>query len=101
MEHTLTTNGNQAILTLTGKLYVHDAGIIRDEMIEKIETGHHHLTLNLAGVTYIDSSGLSVLVTLHKMTQEKNGSLTLIGVQGMVKELLQRTRLDKVLHLEG
>ena len=70
-------------------------------MIEKIETGHHHLTMNLAGVTYIDSSGLGVLVTLHKMTQEKNGSLTLIGVQGMVKELLQRTRLDKVLHLEG
>ena len=101
MEHTLTTNGNQAILTLTGKLYVHDAGIIRDEMIEKIETGHHHLTLNLAGVTYIDSSGLGVLVTLHKMTQEKNGSLALTGVQGMVKELLQRTRLDKVLHLEG
>lgn len=101
MEHTLTANGNHAILSLTGKLYVHDAGIIRDAMIEKIETGHHHLTMNLAGVTYIDSSGLGVLVTLHKMTQEKNGSLTLIGVQGMVKELLQRTRLDKVLHLES
>ena len=101
MGHTLTTNGNQAILTLTNKQYKHDAGIIRDEMIEKIETGHHHLTLNLAGVTYIDSSGLGVLVTLHKMTQEKNGSLTLIGVQGMVKELLQRTRLDKVLQLES
>ena len=100
MEYMVTTRDNQVILTLTGKLYVHDAGIIREEMIEKIEAGYHQVIVKLAGLTYIDSAGLGVLVTLHKVSRKRHGLLVLTGIQGMVKELLRRTRLDKILHLE-
>ena len=100
MEYMVTTRDNQVILTLTGKLYVHDADIIREEMIEKIEAGYHQVIVKLAGLTYIDSAGLGVLVTLHKVSRKRHGLLVLTGMQGMVKELLRRTRLDKILHLE-
>lgn len=100
MEHVFSVNGNKASLTLAGKLYVHDAGIIRDQLVEKIEAGIHHISINFSDVTYIDSSGLGVLVTVHKLTQGKNGQLSLSGVHGMVQELLKRTRLDRVLCIE-
>jgi anti-sigma B factor antagonist len=100
MEHVFSVNGNKANLTLVGKLYVHDAGIIRDALVEKIESGIYYISINFSRVTYIDSSGLGVLVTVHKLTQEKNGHLSLSGVHGMVQELLKRTRLDKVLCIE-
>ncbi|MCE5284665.1 MAG: STAS domain-containing protein [Pelosinus sp.] len=100
MDHIFTVNGNKATLALAGKLYVHDASIIRDELVEKIETGVQQIAINLSDVTYVDSSGLGVLVTVHKLIQRKNGHLSLNGVHGMVEELLKRTRLDKILFIE-
>ena len=97
----ITVNDKDVLVMLSGSIYVEEAAQIRESLIGYIDSGHKTFIVDLGNVDYIDSSGLGVLVTLHKMTQEKNGSLTLIGVQGMVKELLQRTRLDKVLHLEG
>lgn len=100
MKHLLSVNGNHAAVSLAGKIYAHDAGIIRDQLLEAMEKGVKEITINLAGLDYIDSSGLGVLVTVHKRTLEMNGRLILTGVQGMAAEILKRTRLDKVLHIE-
>lgn len=100
MTHSLTVNGNRINVALNGKIYAHDAGILRDELIEELERGATDICMDLSGLTYIDSSGLGVLVTMHKRTLEKNGRLVLKNVQGMVGELLKRTRLDKVLAIE-
>lgn len=101
MEHTMNTDGNHTAVTLTGKVYAHDAGIIRDELLKQIEKGIVEITMDLAGVSYIDSTGLGVLVTVHKRTQEQSGQLILTGITGMVAELLKRTRLDRVLTIQA
>ena len=100
MEHLLTINGNKASVSLEGKIYAHDAGIIRDELLAAIERGVNTINMDLSRLEYIDSSGLGVLVTIHKHTLDKNGKLVLTGVHGMAAEILKRTRLDKVLHIE-
>ncbi|HWR44184.1 STAS domain-containing protein [Sporomusa sp.] len=100
MKHSLNVSGNYATVSLDGKIYAHDAGIIRDELLEAIEQGVKDIRFDLSKLNYIDSSGLGVLVTVHKRTIEKNGRLVLTGVQGMAAEILKRTRLDKVLHIE-
>ncbi len=100
MKHVFDVNGNQATVALAGKLYAHDAGELRDELLAAIERGVIHIRFDLAGLQYIDSSGLGVLVTIHKRTGERNGGLVLTGVQGMAAEILKRTRLDRVLHIE-
>ncbi|MDF2571665.1 MAG: anti-anti-sigma factor [Sporomusa sp.] len=100
MKHSLTVSGNQVTVSLDGKIYAHDAGIVRDELLEIIDQGATDIRFDLSKLNYIDSSGLGVLVTVHKRTAEKNGRLVLAGVQGMAAEILKRTRLDKVLHIE-
>ncbi|TWH44932.1 STAS domain-containing protein [Sporomusa sp. KB1] len=100
MKHMLTINGNHATVSLDGKIYAHDAGIIRDELLAAIEGGVTDISMELSRLEYIDSSGLGVLVMVHKRTLDKNGKLVLKGIQGMAAEILKRTRLDKVLHIE-
>ncbi|MBP2626987.1 MAG: anti-anti-sigma factor [Firmicutes bacterium] len=96
MNHTIKVSGKSVTAILTGKIYSQDAAVVRDELLEEVERGATEVSIDLSELTYIDSTGLGVLVTLHKRTKEKNGKLTLTGAQGMVAELLKRTRLDKI-----
>lgn len=97
MKHSLVVNGNAARVALTGKIYSKDAGLVRDAVLEQIDRGVTEVFIDLAEITYIDSTGLGVLITINKRTKEKNGKLIVSGVQGIAGELLRRTRLDKIL----
>ena len=97
MKDRINVDGKQSSISLKGKIYAHDAGIIRDQLLDEIERGAKVVQIDLSETAYIDSSGLGVLVSIHKRTQAVQGRLILTGVQGMVAELLARTRLNKVL----
>lgn len=85
---------------LMDKIYVHDASLLRDDLLEIIDQGIIDIKIDLSGLTYIDSSGLGTLVTINKRTKEKNGRLVLVGAQGLPFDLIKRTRLDKVFIIE-
>ena len=100
MNHTIKVSGNQATIFLKDKIYVSDASILRDDLLEIIDQGVTDLRMDLSGLTYIDSSGLGTLVTINKRVKEKNSRLLLTGAQGLPLELIKRTRLDKVFTVE-
>ncbi len=100
MNHSVKVSGNCITVALTGKIYSQDAAVVRDELLEEIDRGVINISIDLSELTYIDSTGLGVLVTLHKRTKEKNGKLILTGAQGLVEQLLKRTRLDKIFCVE-
>lgn len=96
MKHSLKVNGSQATVILHDKIYVHDASLLRDDLLGIIDQGVNDVKIDLSALTYIDSSGLGTLVTINKRIKEKNGRLVLTGAQGLPYELIKRTRLDKV-----
>jgi len=100
MKHLVKVSENQATVYLTDKIYVHDASLLRDDLLEIIDRGIVDVRMDLSGLSYIDSSGLGTLVTINKRTKEKNGKLVLTGAQGLPLELIKRTRLDKVFIIE-
>ena len=100
MKHSITVSGNHATIFLNDKIYVSDASLLRDDLLEIIDQGVVELRMDLSGLTYIDSSGLGTLVTINKRVQEKNGRLVLMGARGLPMDLIKRTRLDKVFTLE-
>ena len=100
MKHSVKVNGNQAMVYLKDKFYVHDASLLRDDLLEIIDRGIVDVRMDLSELSYIDSSGLGTLVTINKRTKEKNGKLVLTGAQGLPLELIKRTRLDKVFAIE-
>ena len=54
------------------------------------------VAIDLAGVRYINSSGLGVLITLLTKTKNKEGDIVLINPSEQVNKLLRITRLDSV-----
>ena len=58
------------------------------------------MLLDLEKVDYIDSSGLGVLVAINKRTLQNRGKLIIKGINGLVKELFELTRLTKVFEIQ-
>ena len=84
---------------LWGKMYIQDISSLHEKITNYINTGSKCVTLDLSKVTYMDSSGLSLLVTLHKETINSHGNLTIKGATGVVGEIIKRTHLNKVLNV--
>jgi anti-sigma B factor antagonist len=57
------------------------------------------LVLNLAGVDYIDSSGLGELVAIHASAMRRRAGVVLACVPARIQELLSITRLDGIFTL--
>ena len=96
MKIDISKSGNSARVNLAGSMYVEDSASVREKLIGLIEDGVSTLTLDLGGLDYIDSSGLGVLISIHKRCLQKGGRMTVTGLRGMVKELFKLTRLDLV-----
>lgn len=58
-----------------------------------VEEGEKHILLNLAEVTYIDSSGLGELVAGYTTLQKNEGELKILHLTERVRELMVITKL--------
>ncbi len=69
---------------------------INDMMIE----GKKRFILNFSNCTFIDSTGLGVLVGIYKRCKELNGSLELHAIHPRVMKVFELTRLDQVFEIK-
>ena len=47
-------------------------------------------------IDYIDSAGLGVLISVQKRAASVGGQVSVSGLSGMVKEIFELTRLDRI-----
>lgn len=87
------------IVELSGRLVMADAPEARQQLKTIIEGGQGKLILDLAGVSFMDSSGLSVLISAYKAVQAKGGDLVLLNLTPMVQSLIELTRLQQVFEI--
>jgi anti-anti-sigma factor len=59
--------------------------------------GQDHLVLDLAGVDYVSSAGLRVLMLAAKQAKAQGGFLALAAVQPLVQEVLEISKFTLVL----
>lgn len=84
------------IVNMSGSIYVDDAAGIRQELIDEIEAGRTNIVIDFKEVNYIDSSGLGVLISIHKRALQHGGQVRVRNLHGVVKELFELTRLTRV-----
>jgi anti-sigma B factor antagonist len=94
-------NVNIAVLEPRGSLI---GGEETDELKAKakdlLEQGNRKLVLDLGGVTYINSSGIGALVSLHSMYQKSTGKIKLCNVAKGVENVFVITKLTSVFDVE-
>jgi len=92
---------NVAVVTLQGALTLGTSLKIADSQIQAaIADGVTRMVLDLAGVNYVDSAGLGLIVYAYGVLNEKQGVLRICGVTSQVQSLLRLTRTDTFLSVD-
>jgi anti-sigma B factor antagonist len=84
------------IVALSGRLVMADVPQVRQKLLGFVEQGNGKLILHLAEVGFMDSSGLSVLVSVFKAARAKGGDVVLLDLSPTVRSLIELTRLQQV-----
>ena len=86
--------GDVAILDLNGEVRIGDsATALRGALRALVAAGNKKILLNLAGVRYIDSSGIGELIANYTTVGRTGGQLKLLSLTDKVQDLLVITKL--------
>jgi anti-anti-sigma factor len=85
---------------IEGELDVHNVKNLKSDVSESLEDEEGWtFILDMGGVTYLDSSGLGMLVYIKKEITSQNGVLKLLNIQPQVLNVFKLTRLDEFFDL--
>ena len=86
--------GDVTILDLEGRITIGDGNVsLRNAIRRLIQEGKKKILLNLAGVGYIDSSGIGELVSSYTAINKEGGQLKLLSLTQKLQDLLTITKL--------
>jgi len=85
--------GDEVVLVLVGELDPHTAPILRSSVDDAVSDVTTTLVLDVAGLQFIDSSGLRVIISAHKVMADKGGRLVLRAPTDNTRRLLDITGL--------
>ncbi len=74
------------LIRIIGDFSVKSIRAIRDCIDEADSIGHIYIALDLQKTAFIDSSGIGLIMNLHKKLMARQGSLYLIGIPAVIKE---------------
>ena len=95
----VTQRDRWTVLAVTGEIDVATAPHLREQLVQLVAQGHHHLVVDLEGVDFLDSTGLGVLVGALKRVRLQEGELTLVCTQPRIVKVFDITGLSKVFTL--
>ncbi len=82
-----------------GKVMVgHEANDFHDRVKEHIENGRNKLIANLTDVTFMNSSGISLIIRALTSARNAGGDLHICCASERIMALLNATRLLTVIH---
>ncbi|MGA3237307.1 MAG: STAS domain-containing protein [Bryobacteraceae bacterium] len=89
--------GNVSVIDVAGRITLGEgSSALRETLRDMVAKNQNKILLNLADVTYIDSSGIGELVSGYTTVTNTGGSLKLLNLNKRVKDLLQITKLYTV-----
>lgn len=93
----LERNDGTVVIRLHGEFDMACAERFEDELDGALDGDTEALVLNLCGLQFMDSIGLSELVTLDRTTSERGIDYMVLCDEGAVRRVLFETGLDGVL----
>lgn len=108
LEYNIRQTGDVTILDLNGRLSLGEAvafgpgsGVVLGDTIRELtRKSQRKILLNLAEVTYVDSSGVGQLVGALTTARNQGGDLKLLKPSSQVLDLLKTAKLDNVFDIQ-
>jgi anti-anti-sigma factor len=92
--------GSVPILQLVGELDISSAPALRQQLLD-ILASDSDVIVDLSGLTFMDSSGISVLILAHKQARDQSQKMTLRHPTGPVAKVLAVSGTDQVFTIES
>lgn len=98
MELSLTSHvvDQGVVVQVGGEVDVFTAPQLREQFAELTRAGHHHLIVDLEGVTFLDSTGLGVLIGALKRVRPHGGSVQVVTTHERIIKVFRITGLTRI-----
>ncbi|MCS6908961.1 MAG: STAS domain-containing protein [Anaerolineales bacterium] len=87
----------QLVLYVEGRLDAETCNTLKRSFQDHVAAGVRYVTVEMSQVTFIDSFGLSALISGLKVLRQAGGGLNLANVAAQARAALKLTLLDTVL----
>lgn len=87
------------VLAIAGEVDLHRSPEVKERLNPLIEQKRPSVVVDLSEVSYIDSSGLALLIEAMQRVQSYGGKLALCGIRENVKAIFEIARLDQVFRI--
>jgi stage II sporulation protein AA (anti-sigma F factor antagonist) len=92
---------NVLLIRLSGELDHHTAETLRTKVTAVLdEKPIRHIVLNLENLSFMDSSGLGVILGRYKQIKNMGGEMIVCSISPSVKRLFDMSGLFKIVRLE-
>jgi anti-sigma B factor antagonist len=88
--------GGAAVIVLAGEVDLYTAPRFKDALFQAIDEGAPFVIIDLTEVSFIDSTGLGVLVSGGRRLQQSAGALAIGCPDERIRRILEITGLDTV-----
>lgn len=89
-------HGDRVVVSVGGEIDVYTANSLREALTRVIGPGRADLIVDLTEVTFMDSTGLGVLIGSVRQVREHGGRVQLVVAEGNVVNLMRITAVTQV-----
>lgn len=87
------------VLPLEGEIDLHISPRVAVSLAQMTQKKLNPVVVDLSRVSYIDSSGLAVLIEAMQNTEQYGGKFAIVGLQENVRSIFEIARLDQVFRI--
>jgi anti-sigma B factor antagonist len=87
------------VIAPEGEIDLSNSPLLKEQFDPAIAAQCPRVIVDLSGVSYLDSSGLAVLIEAQQSVQSYGGSLALCGLRESVRHIFAIARLDQVFRI--
>ena len=100
-ENSIVRDGSRGILKLESNLVASAVDDLRVLVNNSIKEGVKEITIDLSGISVVDSMGIGFLISAHNSLLKIDGKIEVINVTGEIMDLFKSMRLDHHFSLKG
>ena len=90
----VTHGREEVVVALSGELDLGSAHVLEQQVAGLRDAGHDHVVVDLSRIEFIDSTGLRVLIGLHKAAEHEGRALSLVPGPRSVQRIFEMTATD-------
>jgi anti-sigma B factor antagonist len=92
-------NGETLNVSEIKELGAANSQTFRDMVKGAMDEAHRNIQIDLSETMFVDSCGLGALISLHKTTCNRNGTVRLMNPTPPVQQILELTRMHRIFEI--